>query len=161
MKKQDKKNEQTYPSVFFAYDIAIKSYNWAIQRSDAIDGSIDKLLAWITSITIGIIAIISGKEMFMSVYSIWFYLGMGSFIIAILIGVYSKVRGSLNLLSIGIIYEQYLHLGEWEFKKDIIYWAGEAFQKNQKYINWKGKLSIAMIIFFLMEVIFFAKWLIF
>lgn len=159
MGKKKKTNEEIYPSVYSAYDIALKSYDWAIQRTDSINGAIDRLLAWISSITIGSMAIIAGKETFPPINSIWFYLGAGSFILSILIGVFAKVRGSLSLLSPKEIHEKCLHLREWEFKSNIIYWAKDAYLKNKKYINTKGHLYDAMIILFLFEAIFYGIWL--
>lgn len=153
-------NEKKYPSVELAYDISLKTYDWAMQRSDSIDGTIDKLLAWISSITLGVIAIMATKIQFVSFHSNYFYMAIACFVFTILAGTYTKIRGSLSLITPENLYHKYLSYEQWEFKKNIIFWAGEDFKHNQGLVNWKGRVSIFMIIAFLLETIAIGEWLI-
>src|ERR1035438_8307932 len=117
-------NEEKYPSVKYAYDIALKSYDWAIQRSDAVDNGIDKLLAWIPSLNIGIIAIIfstSKNNIIASFHSNLFLFAMVLLACIIILGFSTKMKGSLTLVTPAILFNQFLNLSEWEFKKDTVY----------------------------------------
>jgi len=152
-------NLQTYPSVDLAYDIGLKSYDWAIGRMDAIDSTINTLLAWISSINLGVIAIIASKNSAAYFNKPCFYYAMIAFAVIILSGLATKVCGSLRMLLLEEIYDSYLHESHQEFKKDIFWFSGLHFRKNQVIVNRKGYVSIGMILCFIIEIIFIYLWL--
>jgi len=156
-----KKNviEEQYPYIKPAYEIALKSYDWCINRSNAIDGGIDKLLGWISSVTLALIAFIS-THYTVNFSSKWFYCSMILFVGAIISGLATKAVGSLKLLHPKILHEEFYSLDEFQFKTDILIRAGEAFTNNQFLVNWKGWVSILMIICFIAEMFFLLKWFI-
>lgn len=152
--------EQNYPSVDLAYDITLKSYDWAIQRYDAIDNTIDKLLGWISSITLGVIAIVATKEPQPNFQDCAFYVAMFFFGITVVSGVATKVWGSLSLINPQDVYNKYLTLVKSDFKKKVVFFGGKAFKRNQTIVNHKGKVSILMIGCFIGEMVAIGYWLI-
>ncbi|MFZ1978672.1 MAG: hypothetical protein WAV76_12015 [Bacteroidota bacterium] len=161
--KRDKTLRKKYPSVIYLYDVAFKSYDWAIQRSDAVDSRIDRYLAWISSINIGLIAIIATKYSFISFQSFWFRFSMIMFIASIGCGIFTKLRGSLKLFDPEKVWEKrkiWFGLEEWKYKKRVFYWAGRHYHINQSFINWKGNCETAIIIIFLVEIISLCIWII-
>ena len=152
--------EEQYPYVNPAYDIAIKSYDWCIHRSDSIDNTIDKLLTWISSVTLAVITFAYTQKITTNFESKWFKVSIILFFGSILSGIVTKLMGSLKLLHPKIIHENFFSLSEFEFKSDILIRAGEAFSHNQFLVNWKGWISIIMILCFISETITLLMWMI-
>ncbi len=148
-----------YPSTDSAYDIAIKSYDWCLDRSNAIDDTIDKLLAWISSVSIAIPTFVFGQHIRGSLDSKWLRTAAILFVGSIVAGIATKVIGSLALISPSELHAKHLHKDEQTFKIDIVYWAGKAFNHNQNLVNWKGRISILMIICFVAEIATLWMWI--
>ena len=55
----EKSNEDKYPSVELAYDIALKSYDWLFRRLEVMDDRIEKIIAYATGITLAFVTIIT------------------------------------------------------------------------------------------------------
>lgn len=151
-------NEEVYPSVELGYEIAMKSYEWAIQRMDAIDETIDKLLAWTSSVNLGVIAIIASRNLYDYFKSCYFYWAMTLFLLIILTGIATKIKGSLSLVSPEKLLSR-LHKSPWQFKKDAIYLSAIDFRRNHIIVNCKGYASTGMIVCFTIEIIILVKWL--
>lgn len=160
MEDETELNAQKYPTVLFAYDIAVKSYDWILSRSDAVDSKIDRIIAWNSSINVGVIAILAKKIEGSSFCSIWFFIAAVTFLMITVLGIVTKAFGSLNIPSPEVIYNQELHKTEWEFKKDAIYNSGQDFKKNQRLVNTKGNSAIAMSIIFLINILAIGLWII-
>ncbi len=159
MEKTKTSDEKKYPAVHIAYDIAVKSYDWALHRSDAIDNGIDKFLVWISSINIGVVAIASTKFTDISFHSCWAIFAIMMLGGGIFLGIWAKVKGSLILPSPKKIYDKYLHYTQWEFKKNWIYFSGEHFEANRQLINQKGRLMMAMAVLFLLNLVTLVGWI--
>lgn len=157
--KQEKTDEEKYPYINPAYEIALKSYDWYINRSNAIDGGIDKLLGWISSVTLALIAFIATNYT-MNFSSKWFFRSMIFFVGAIISGLATKIFGSLKLLHPKILYKEFYSLSEFQFKTDVLIRAGEATDNNQFLVNWKGWMSILMILCFIAEIYSLLRWII-
>lgn len=160
MEDETELNAQKYPAVLFAYEIVIKSYDWILSRSDAVDSKIDRIIAWNSSINIGVLAILATKIQGSSFCSKWFFIAAAAFIVITVLGIVTKVFGTLNFPSPEVIYKQELHKTEWEFKKDAIYNSGQDFKKNQKLVNKKGCSAIAMSIIFLINILAIGLWIV-
>jgi hypothetical protein len=163
--KMNKENtlEEKYPSVEFAYDIALKSYDWAIQRSDAVDSRIDRQLAWFSSINIGLVAFIATKYPTTSFHSFWFTFSVAIFLESIILGIFTKLKGSLKLVSATELWKNRQHwfaYTPWEFKKRNIKWAARHYELNQDFVNWKGTFETAINIIFLIEITTLIIWII-
>jgi hypothetical protein len=84
-------NEQTYPSVDLAYQIAVASYDSAVKRLDTIDGRIQTILAFIVSVTVAVPSI--GGARGISFNSVWFISAVVVTVAAIGIGIYAPTGG--------------------------------------------------------------------
>jgi len=159
-----KKEEKKFPSVINSFEIALKSYDWAVQRSDAVDDGIDKLMAWTLSVTVGVVSITSTKinGVQLRFDSYWFYAAMILLAIIVLLGIWTKVRkkNSLILINPEIVYKKWTKENEWGFKKYALYWAGKHFIINQTMINKKGYVAGTMWFIFLIEILCLAMWII-
>lgn len=157
--QKTKTNEEQFPAVASAYEVSLKSYDWCIQRSDSIDSVIDRLLAWFSSITLGVVAIVATRNEVQYFESWFFYLAILLFLAIIGIGICAKWIGSLRLIDPSELFNKYLEYSVWEFQKNIIYWSGYDFSQNQDYVNWKGKCSIYIMFCFALEIIMLGIWL--
>jgi hypothetical protein len=150
------KKEQTYPSVDLAYQIAIASYDSAVKRLDTIDGRIQTILAFIVSITVAVPSI--GGARGISFNSGWFISALVATVAAIGIGIYARLVGDIQLLSPARLYDGWLHLPESEFKKNLIYCAGQDFRANTALVQRKWNLMVWVIILFLLEALGLLVW---
>ena len=157
--------KETYPAIDLIYEQTLKANELSIQRYDIVDGKIDQLLTWISSITLGILAIIGIKGE-MSYFHFWAYnIAMFFFGLCLLIGVIAKIKG-FKKLGLPIItatpenlYKTRMFQDIIEYKIDIIYWGGIHFAHNLKLINLKGQLSVLITWSFIIEAIFLGIWL--
>ena len=118
MEGKEPTDEEKYPSVGLAYDIALKSYDWSIQRLNAVDDRIDKLLTWISSITLGVVAFVGTKGPVNAFRcNAFFLLSMIIFAITVCFGLYTRHQGSLKLISPRKLYGV-LHESSFEFRKN-------------------------------------------
>jgi hypothetical protein len=155
----DERIDAVDPSVDLAYPLAVASYDWAQKRFDSVDGRIQTLIAFITTITFGVpllaSSITSQKANFQSR---WFIAALIAFIVSLGFGLFGRLKGELTLLSPKHLYEKWLDHSEFEFKKSLIGWAGEHFEKNRAEINSKwfyAKLSGTA---FMLESILLLVW---
>jgi hypothetical protein len=71
--------------------------------------------------------------------------------IAIMIGVIGRSWGGITLVHPQVLYEKWLHRQEWEFRKDMVYFAAEHFEQNFNLVNRKGRLVTIMTLFFALK----------
>ncbi|GAG41440.1 unnamed protein product, partial [marine sediment metagenome] len=67
--------------------------------------------------------------------------------------------GVITLVHPEILFNECLNLSNWEFRKTMIFWAGEHFNANNKIIDKKCLLRDIMIIFLLVEILFAIVWI--
>jgi len=160
--KDEKKNEEKYPSVGLAYDLAIKSYDWVYRRSEVIDDKIEKLIAWSTGVNLAIVAlignIVNNKQIYFN--SFWFYAAIFFFSIGTMAGLCAKLFGSLKIIKPGLFIKNWLNLSEWEFKKNALYRASEDNEYNRTYVNKKGKIATVAALSYFIEAIMLIVWFI-
>jgi len=148
-------SETAFPSVDLAYDIAINSYDVAVKRIEWIDGRLQALLTF--AATVGG-AVVAASRSLLHFRSVWFYLAVISFGFATIVGFYARFTGTIRVLDPAVFYQTWLHRSNWEFKKDLIYFAGEDFQCNIKLSEKIWNLSIVVLILFFLEVAFLVLW---
>ena len=148
-----------FPSTELGYEIGLKSYDFSLQRSDAVDNRIDRMLAWISGINLGTIAVFKANEI--SFNSIYFTIAVALFLTILVIGMIGKARGTLTLIEPKKIFDSWLYYGKLYFKYQLLSYIGEHFEKNQDFVNWKAKLLNWMIFLFLLEIIVLGIWIIF
>ena len=151
---------EEFPSIGLAYEIALESYDIAMRRSDAIDNSLDRLVAWVTTVTVAIVTILVGLKIpTESFASCWFTAAGICFLLSVIGALSAKHQGELQVIMPHQLRAKlWLSLTEWEFKSNTIYAAGEAFLKNIKYINVKYRLATLSTAFFVAEIVCMAGW---
>jgi hypothetical protein len=161
--KKDKPNEEKYPSVTFAYDLAIKSYDWVYRRSEVMDDKIEKLIAWATGLNLALVAYLGNlikNNVTINFCSAWFYSAITLFTIGTAFGMIAKLHGSLKTIVPSMFIKNWLHKSEWEFKKDALYRASEDNEYNRQYVNNKGKIATFAAFAFFFEAISLIIWFI-
>lgn len=148
-----------YPGIPTAYEIALKSYDWSFQRSDTVDNRISRFLTWATTITAGIIAIYFSYNKYSAKYNYFFYIGIGLYALIVIAAAVTEWITRVDILSPEKLYNDHLHQTEYEFKLDIIAYAGDAFKKNLRRTEIKGYILTAIIITFIIELLLLTLWL--
>lgn len=150
--------ETEYPSIDLAFKASEQSYDIAQRRFDAIEGRVQSLLLFATTITLAIPAIIKSSNPGISLNSCWLACAIAVYFIAISLGTYTRLRGSLSLVTPKKLYEKFLGFSEAEFKRRYIYYAGVNFEENTYEINLKGHLLNCVALLFALEGLFWAAW---
>lgn len=157
MKQAENQSPQNqYPAVELAYPLAIASYESILKRIDALENRTQTLMAFAATLTVAVPAMTAGRGLKFS--SGWFITALVLFGIANIIGVISRLKGDIALLSPQKIYQTELHKPDWEFKKDAIYWAGENFAHNNALILKRHRIIIYMSLIFFAEALALAVW---
>ena len=157
--KKAQTNEEKYPSVDLAYEIALKSYEISMRRSDVADDAIDKMRSWITTVTLAFVAWVITRETGKALFDLWLVVSTMTYFVIVALSIFAKHKGGLVVPAPKDLYNKYLHFAPWEFKKNFIYWAGEYFERNKKYVAEKSTYAIVMFILFLMEAVSLALWM--
>ena len=144
-------------SVDLAYDIAVASYDAAVKRLDSIDSRIQTLLAFAVSASAVVFSATAGRIPF---HSLWFYGALTFLLASVSFGIYARWYGDIWLLKPNVFYERWLNKDSDTFKRDLIYWAGCDFIDNMNLVDRKWRLSIAVILFFSLEVACLAVWVV-
>lgn len=151
--------EKKWPSVNIAYGFVLPSYQLMISRFEAADTRLTSLLTLASTLTIAVPIFAKNVRSDISFASPFFVLGIVFFLCAGAMGVYGRLTGSLKLPDPMVIYNKSLENSEWEFKKNHIFFAGEAFEYNAQAIRAKGNVAICLTIVLLLEVLAFVAWI--
>lgn len=149
---------KVYPGVDLAYELALASYETAQKRLDVLDNRLETLIALGATVSLAVPLIASEKNI--SFNSIWFYGAVVAFLLAMIVGITARLRGYLKLLHPAVLYDEFLPYPEWEFKKNIIFFAGQHYEENIRLVNRRGRLAVWAAILFLVEMIFVVVWVI-
>lgn len=158
-KTSGKDLESRYPSVTLAYEFTKSSYDWMLNRIEAMNNKIQGLLTLATAITAAMP--ILAKAMFDNVdfHSAWFYGVIATYILLVIIGTYGLAMGWVRLVHPSILYEKWLSDSPFEFMKDTIYFGGQDFKDNKKIIDTKSQLRNIMNILLLGELLMIIYWI--
>jgi hypothetical protein len=132
-----------------AYQIAVSSYDWAAKRFDAIDARIQTVLGVGLSVTLAIPVGISALKL--SADSRWIGGAVLLFILAIAVGTHARLLGELTLVTPKVLYDKWLGLSEEDFKRNLVYFAGQHMEMNRDLIARKHRLLAIVTVIFLME----------
>jgi hypothetical protein len=151
--------ESKYPSVGLAYEFVKPSYDWMLNRIEAVNNKLQGLLTLATAITFSMP--IFAKAIFDEVdfQSVLFYGAIVAYILFVGIGMFGIRMGKVKLVHPQKLYEQWLSDSTWEFRKDTIYFAGLDFEDNKKIIDKKSLLSAIMNIVLVGEILAFIFWI--
>ena len=157
--KTEKVEGSEYPSTGLAYEFVKPSYDWMLNRFEAMNSKIQGLLTFATTITV---AIPIFKAVFDGIHfnSGLFYGAIISYVLSTIIGTLGMSLGKINLVHPMKLYNRWLGDSPWKFQKDSIYFAGQDFEDNNKVIERKNIVRDIMIVLLLSEIICTVIWMV-
>jgi hypothetical protein len=158
MTENERQDEKASSSIDVAYPLAISSYDMAAKRFDAMDTKLNTVITFAVTVTLAVPAIASAKGI--GFRSVWFVIAVCAFLAGVAVVTYGRVAAELILLNPKTLYEHYLDSDELEFKRDMIYWAGENFVHNTNVINRNARLAALASILFALEAVAVGAWVV-
>jgi hypothetical protein len=152
------KLENEYPSISLAYPIAVASLDLAAKRLDSVDGRLQTILAFIVTVSAAVPSIAAGRGAHFA--SVWFYGSLILFVACVALGTYARLAGTLKLLDPTNLYQNWLDITPIDFQKNLIFYAGQAFDSNIKLADWKWKCSVWITALFACEILALVAWVI-
>jgi hypothetical protein len=149
-------SSQSFPAVETAYPLAVSAYDVALKRFDAIDGKLNTLITFAVTVSLAVPVLANAKGL--SFRSGWLVVAVSAFVFGVGVATFARLNGKLNLLDPKVMYDSYLDLDEWNFKRHTIYWAGENFRHNQSLINRNGNLAAVSASLFALEAVAVGAW---
>lgn len=143
--------ESQYPGVKLAFPIALEAYNVGERRIEAASDRADKLVAFAATVTLAAVpyAIQQGAEP----TGFFLLVAVSCFVAGVVFGVTSRLRGRVVTIGPRTLYDRYLHKSAWEFRKDIIYFAGDALDAMTATVRTKHRWLLWSATAFLLEVL--------
>lgn len=149
--------EKNYPSIELAYQASLKSYDQLIQRYEAVQSALDKMITLTITISGAVITYITQSQkgiqadcaLVMAVIFLICSLGTAF---------YGKLKWGIKLSDPSKVYESQTHKPKWEFMKDMLYTAGRDFKENNAMILRKWKCQKSSLLFFCAEIAFLTVW---
>ncbi|HWQ32576.1 MAG TPA: hypothetical protein VNQ79_06815 [Blastocatellia bacterium] len=148
--------EDQYPAVSLAYDLAISSYETALKRLETVESRAQSLLTLGITVSLPVAPIASANRVPFN--SKWFIIAVVAFGLAISMSMFARFYGRVILLHPSLIYSELLHCSEWEFKKNIIHYAGGHFEANRTLAARRSLFIAIAAILFLLEGVALAVW---
>ena len=152
-------DESKWPAVARAYDFVIPSYQQLVNRYEAADGRLTQSITLVSTLLFGIPLFARTIRPDVSFKSPFFLVSIALLAASAIIGIAGRHRGRLRLVNPTHLYAEWLHLSEWEFKKDMVYFAGTDFTDNADAIEQKARLSALMNSLIITALMFVVVWL--
>jgi hypothetical protein len=153
-------NERTYPAVEQAQVFVLPSYQWMLTRIEAADSRIQALVALAATVAFAAPAIGKTIDPSISFRSRWLLGALGLALAVVTTGTIARLRGGLNLVNPSIVYDGWLHLSQWQFQRDALYWAGKHFDANAKLVHTKSTVLTGMTVTLALAVLMLAVWIV-
>jgi hypothetical protein len=150
--------EEQWPSVPLAYEFVRPSYDIMLRRFETVEGRIRALVTLTGTLTFAAPVFARSVRPDIPLASLWFILAASAAILVVGLGVVATVFWTVRLYDPCELYEKYLEWTAWEFQKNMLYWAGDAFKRNAASLRRKAGLADAMALFFLAEISFLVVW---
>ena len=144
MKENSENLEQQFPSVNLAYDLAVRSDDLSVERADAMDSKIQSLISLSCALTFAIP--VAARSLKLDLSSHWFTAIVVVFGLTVIVGIAGRFfirKGNIKCVDPAKLYEDWLHLSEWEFKKDFTYYAAWRFEQNGRLITTRWWCAVA------------------
>lgn len=128
--------DEEYPAFDLAYDFVLPSYQWAAQRYDSMDGRIQG----VQLVSLSVFAALSGVGRLISgadVSSPFFVLAVAYLALLLIWGFYARQSKTVTLIDPKTLYRKRYADTKPEFKRIVLYWAGEHFSKNRHVVERK------------------------
>lgn len=146
-----------FPSIDLAYPIAVASYDAVSKRLDSLDGRLQSIIAFATVVFVAVVSMANANKI--SFDSWWFYSAVVVYVVAACIGTFARLYGSAQALDPKLLFNEWLFKQEIEFKKDMIYFAGEAFDHNNTLANGKWQAAVFVSAAFFVQGVCLVFWL--
>jgi hypothetical protein len=156
--EKDEEYRREWPGVEPAQMFVLPSYQWMVARFEAADSRIQTLLAFVATVTFAIPTLSKALRPELSLRSPWLWSAVAAATIVAVIGIVTRVRGSIVLPSPSMFYQQSMGLTPWEFQRDALYFAGEHFERNRLAVSSKATIAAVMAGVFACELALFLAW---
>jgi hypothetical protein len=151
MNQSETEGKEKYPGIDLAYKFAVESYEWAAKRYDSMDSRIQSLLGFGMTLTLAVPVAFSALRL--NINGWWFIGAACLFIIALCVGIYARLTGELTIITPQMLYEKWLHLPEWEFKKNLIFFSGQHMNKNRDTLKRRHCLAVVATFIYFLELL--------
>ena len=155
----DTSDETRWPSVPEAYGLVLPSYQFLVTRFEAADTRLTTLLTFAATLTLGAPLFAKNVRPELEFNSPVFVSALAFFVAGSVAGLVGRVSGRLLLPNPNVLYQRWLHKTTWEFKKDLIAFAGAHFAHNANAINRKTRYAVVLGVCLLFEIVAFVAWL--
>lgn len=152
-------DETQWPAVIRAYDYVLPSYQLLAARFESSDTRLTVVLNFVSSISLGVPLLARAIDSNVPFRSRWFVAAMALFVIASIVGLAGRTYGRLTLPDPMMVFEKHLASSEWQFKKDMLYFAGQHFERNREAVRRKGNLSLAVAALLVLEILCLVIWI--
>jgi hypothetical protein len=88
----------------------------------------------------------------------WFIAAACVFACAVITGTLARLVGNITVLHPADLYKKWLRYSEWEFKKNLLFFAGEHFEKNRRLARARGFCTTLTFCLFISEGVLLAVW---
>lgn len=148
----------TFPSIDLVYPLAVSAYDTAIKRFDSVDARLQTITAYVAAVSVVVPSIANTRSIAFT--SIWFYLAVALFVVASVLGIYARLYGNLSVLSPKSLFNHWTNKSQIEFKKDLIYFSANDFERNKIIVLNKWRMAVAISVIFLLQVACLFAWVI-
>lgn len=153
--------DNEYPSAEIAYELAIKSYELSERRFLIVEGRNEKILSYVSSLTLVVVAFLAGSNSpNLNLRSFFFVTALVFGVLSLINSLVVMLFGRIILIDITKIKDMWLHLEEIDFKKEMLVKAGNDFDRNYKVVMRKAFLTSISALLFVLEITFLIIWLI-
>jgi hypothetical protein len=139
--EEEKSPADAWPGVRQAYDFVLPSYQWMVARFESTAGRLQTLQTAAVAIALGVPTVGKAIRPDISFSAAPFISAVALAALVLILAGVGRTYGAIALANPKVLYTKYLHLAEWEFKKNALYWAGEHFQANLDLVNRKARLE--------------------
>ena len=146
-----------YPSLDLAYEYVLPSHDWAIRRLEAVEQRIDNLMTFAITVTVALtassiaLAGLADKPV-PPVLDEPGYIAIALFLIVIIWGMFVRQAGEIAVIDPKVMFNYYLTKSPAEFRKDVLYYAGEVLHQNERTIRRKSWGANIMTVLFVIEI---------
>lgn len=149
---------QAFPGVTAAYDFVLPSYSLMSARFDAANTRLQNVAGFTAAVFFAAVALVEGLKVEASYQSVWFIGGTIAAALAVSTSICGITTGAVRLVDPGDLFDNHLDLAGWEFKKNLIYYAGCDFRANRSAITKKHLTLVAGLIFAAIAVAMLTAW---
>ena len=138
--QQPEVTEKDLPSLDLIYPLALESYETARQRMITQDNRIQQIITLTLAITGAIPAIYQAFGI--SPRMPFFYAALALFVVGLGLLVTASMRNYVDSLTVSTLHKHYIGLPNNIAKEALIKYAGEADEKNAKYMIFRHRLIL-------------------